>query len=278
MAFVKFFTVCDDEYRHILTERRQKAFDVNAYPSVVTVDGVPYYDSLNGSAKMYCDAIREGKNVTKPTIPAGVFELELNRAYNEGYLGAVIVCPHSSWTDFKHQATIAVKRFKRKTKIDELGFKIKIFDSKQLGAGVSYLTYFFAENYHELYHSTTDFFSFMEYFKSNPIVYVLEDGPCEFDSSSGIKGFSLKKNSLNKFDISHYPDSVIFDKFANMVTADARKYSRNLVFSIGSECEFAGNVIGRIERDLEKSSLCTIQYGVSTASVIGNKALCINLV
>ena len=278
MALIKFITVYDDEYRHILTERRQKAFDVNAYPPVVTVDGVPYYDSFNGSAKMYCDAVREGKNVTKPTIPAGVFELELNRAYNEGYYGAVIVCPHSSWTDFKHQATIAVKRFRRKTRIDELGFKIKIFDSKQLGAGVSYLTYFFAENYRNAYHSTTDFFSFMDFFKSNPIVYVLEDGPCEFDSSLGIKGFSLKKNSLNKFDISQYPDSVIYDKFADMVVADARKNSRDLIISVGSECKFAGNVIGRIERDLDKVSLCTVQYGVSTASVIGNKALCINLV
>ena len=38
MALIKFLTVYDDEYRHILTERRQKAFDVNAYPAVVTVD------------------------------------------------------------------------------------------------------------------------------------------------------------------------------------------------------------------------------------------------
>lgn len=278
MAFIKFFTVYDDEYRHILRKKKQKAFTVNAYPSVFFIDGVPFYESLNTSAKMYCDSLKEGKNVTLPTIPADLIEAELKRAYDEGFYGVVIVCPNSLWTDHKHQAELAVKRFFRKTKIDELGFKVKVFDSKQIGAAVSYLTYFFADTHLHLYHSTSEFFSFMEFFKNKPMLYILEEGSCKINSANGLNAFSYKNNRLKNQEISKYPDSVIFDKFAELVVKDAKESSRELVISLGSECTFAGNVIGRIERDLGKSSLCTVQYGVLTASVIGNKAVCISLV
>lgn len=278
MSFVKFFTVFDDEYRHILLKKKQKSYVVNAYPSVFFVDGVPYYETISAMAKFYCDSLDSGKKITKPTVPAAVFEAELKRAYDEGYMGVVIVCPNSLWTDHKHQAQLAVKRFFRKNEIDELGFKVKIIDSKQIGAAVPYLTYFFADTYFHLYQSTTDFYSFMEYFKNKPMFYVLEDGPCQFDSSSGISAFSYKSNRLKNMEISHYNDSVIYDKFAEAVVKDAIAFSRDLVISLGSDCKFGGNVIGRIERDLGKTSLCTIQYGAVTASVIGNKAICISLV
>lgn len=278
MGLIKFFTIFDDEYRNILRDRKQRVYDVNGYPSVFFINDKPYYESLNGNAKMYCDALAQGFEVKKPVIPAAVFEAELVRAYNEGFLGAAIVCPHAYWTDHKHQAEIAVKRFRRKTEIDELGFNIKIYDSKQLGAAVPYLTYFFSEQYRGLYQSTSELFSFMEFFKLQPMMYVIEEGPCEIDSNRSINAFSIIKNRVKKFEISTYPDSVIFDKFAEIVINEAKKYSRDVVISVGSECVFAGNVIGRVIKGLGKPSLCTVQYGVTTASVLGNKAVCISLV
>ncbi len=278
MGLVKFFTVFDDEYRNILREKKQRVYDVNGYPSMFFIEGKPYYESVNANAKMYCDVILQGREVTKPVIPASVFEAELVRAYNEGFYGAVIICPHSLWTDHKHQAEIAVKRFRRKTNIDELGFKIKIYDTKHLGAAVPYFSYFFSEQYRSFYQSTSDLFCFMDYFKADPMMYVIEEGPCEITPVEGINTFSVKKNKVNQFEFSTYPESVIFDKFTDNVIKDAKRFSRDIVVSVGSDCTFAGNVIGRVIKGLGKPSLCTVQYGVTTASVLGNKAVCISLV
>lgn len=278
MAYIKFLTVFDDEGRHILREKKQKCLDIAAYPSVFSINDRPYYEMITADAKAYVEAVESGENVTAPYIPADVFEQELVRAYNEGFFGAVIVCPHSYWTDYKHQAEIAVKRFKRKVEIDELGFRIKIFDCKQIGAGVAFMTIFFAETFQTYYHSTSDFFAYMDYFKDNPIMYILAQGQTAFGGEDGLNAFIVRKNRCRRLDLSCFPDSVIYDKFAEAVCKDLYKYSRDMVVSLGSDCSFGGNVLGRIERDSAKIPLCTVQYGIPTASVVGNKAVCISIV
>lgn len=278
MAFIKFMTVYDDEGKHIIIKKKQKILDIAAYPSVFFVDDRPYYEMITADAKAYVAAVESGESVTVPYIPADVFEQELIRAYKEGFYGVIIVCPHSYWTDYKHQAEIAVKRFKRKIDIDDLGFRIKVFDSKQIGAGVAYMTIFFSEMFQTYYHSTDEFFAFMDYFKENPIMYILVQGKTVFGGGDGLNAFVIRKNRFKDLEISCFPDSVIYDKFSEAVSNDLFKYSRDMVVSLGADCSFAGNVLGRIERESKKIPVCTVQYGIPTASVVGNKAICISIV
>ena len=137
---------------------------------------------------------------------------------------------------------------------------------------------FFAETYLDSRHSVDTLFSLMDYFAEVPLMYVLSQGPCVLGGGEGLNAFLVRKDRVKNLKISDYPDPVIFDKFSDAVCADLKKYARNAVVSLGCDCTFAGNVLGRIEQTSGKNPLCTVQYGVCTAGLLGTNAMCISLI
>lgn len=273
MAFLKFITICDDELLPNSVAVLKK-YDITALPSIYFCDNTPYIDTVNSDSEMFFNFQKTDKITSFPTVPADVFEHEINQAYNIGYFGVLIVLPHNKWTDYKHQAEIAKKRFMRKNKIDEQGFQIHFYDSKTFAGGTISLTIDFARRYHDYHLSVDNFLSMLKHNKLDKITYILSKDENIFDSEKGLKGYIIRNNNLFRMNISQYSDSVIFDLFAKEFVNNTKNLKYNV--SIGYNCDFGGNVLGRIESMTGLLPAATSKYGISTTQILGNSSICIN--
>ncbi len=273
MSFLKFMTICDDELlpesRHIL-----KKYDISAYPSVYFCGDTPYIDTINTNSEFFYNDLKSGNVTSLPTVPADIFEYEFQQAYNYGYLGVIVVLPHNKWTNFKHQAEIAKKRFFRKIDIDEQGFKIKLYDSKTFSAGTVSQAVKFASLYQDSHFSAFDFADAIKHKIQTKTTYILAKDENVFDSDKGLKAYIIKNNNISRMNISQYPDSVIFDLFAKDFVDNLKNCKYNA--SLGYACDFAGNVLGRIEKLSESVPTSTVKYGIPTTQILGNSAVCLN--
>ncbi len=275
MAFLKFMTICDDEQ---LPQNRQllKQFDISAFPSIYFCNNTSYIDTVNSNSEKFYNDLQSGKVTVMPTVPADLFEYEFQQAYDNGYFGLIIVFPHNRWTDFKHQAEIAKKRFFRKTEIDEQGFMIKFYDSKTFAGGTFLQTLELAKLYQNSHLSAFDFYNFIKSQKQNKFTYVLSKDENFFDSDKGLKGYIIKNNNIVRMNISQYSDSVIFDLFAKHFVDNFEKSKYNISF--GYDCDFSGNILGRIEKLSGVIPDSISQYGVSATHVLGKSSVCLSFV
>ena len=275
MAFLKFMTICDDD---LLPKSRDmlKKYDISAYPSVYFCGKTLFIDTVNTNSEIFYNDLKSGKITVMPSVPADVFEYEFQQAYDNGYFGVIVVLPHNKWTDFKHQAEIAKKRFLRKEIIDDQGFMIKFIDSKTFSGGTLSLVHDLALINKASHLSATDFYNLIKSEKLDKYTYILTRDENIFDSEKGLKWFIIKNNNIRRVDISHYSDSVIFDLFASDFVKNVNNCRYNI--SVGGNCDFAANVIGRIAKLSCRSSSSIIRYGVPTTHLLGNSALCINFV
>ncbi|MBR5233561.1 MAG: DegV family protein [Clostridia bacterium] len=275
MSLIKFMTICDDE---LLLQNRLllKKYDISAYPSVYFCEKKPYIDTINTNSELFYKDFKTGKVTSLPTIPADFFEYEFQNAYNSGYFGVFIIFPHNRWTDFKHQAEIAKKRFLRKIEIDEEGFIIKFYDSKTFAGGTVSQTLEFAKLYQNAHFSVKDFYDLIRSEKQDKYTYILSKNENMFDADTGLKGYIIKNNKITRMDISQHSDSVIYDLFAE----DFVKHSNGCRYdvSVGYNCDFAGNILGRISKLSGLSPSSAIKYGVPTTRILGNSALCLSFV
>ena len=276
MAIIKFMTICDDV---ISPDNREflKRCDISVYPSMYFCRNNPFIDTVNTDSETFYNDFKAGKVTVMPTVPADVFEYEFRQAYNLGYLGVIAVFPHNKWTDFKHQAEIAKKRFLRKEKIDELGFVIKFIDSKTFAGGTSALVYNLALFNKDSHLCVDDFYNIIKSEKYDKFTYILSRDENVFDSDKGLKGYIIKNDKVTRMNISHYSESVIFDLFTSSFLKNSKDCKYNI--SLGYNCDFAGNIIGRIIKSKNESvPERIIKYGVPTTCLLGNAAICINFV
>ncbi len=279
MALLKFMTVYDDDQGQMLKRHKLYAYDLSAYPTVYFAMGKPYYDNVNSNCIMYTKFKEKGQlDDFMPTIPYGVFEEEFRRAYKNGYIGVVVICPHSKWTKYHSNAKIAAKRFYKSVKIDEMGFRIEIIDTKTFAAGTMYTAMAYANWYGTFRQSTQSFLDYVKQNISYYSTYILAYGPTCFAKTSGFSAFRLHRDEFECLDIVKYPDTVMFDKFAESIVAEIKRTDRRYVISMGNSCTFAGNILGRIEMESGLVPECAIQYAVASTSIFGSNAICISLV
>ncbi len=279
MSLLKFMTVYDDDYGQILDRKKLYSYDLSAYPTVYFANKRPYYDGINSNSLMYSKFLEKGKiNDVKPGIPSGVFEEEFKRAYNNGYIGVVVICPHAKWTDYYRNAEKAAKRFYRTVAVDEMGFRIKIINSKSFAAGTMLLALTMANWYSSFHQPIDTFFSFLDYNIEYNRTYILAKGATIFGATQGYSAYRIVNNSIVRLNIEKYPESIMYDKFAQIICDEMAAMKRDYVVSMGNSCDFAGNIIGRIEQISQKTPRCAIQYGVASTAIMGNNAICVSVV
>lgn len=277
MGLIKFITVFDDEKQMIFSETVLKRYNISAYPPVFFSEGKAYYDGLNSNADDFL-CLKKTKGVTPPQIPSKVFQSAFLQAYIEGYFKVVVICPHNKWFPYYKDAIIALNRLKHRKTIDFSTFSISVIDSKTFSAGVLLYTLSIARQY-EIYHLPSDMV--VDYCKTNAtrnkaaVLLKGDNAFCEsYNDFSAFRSFGYK---FEKIYLSASHDNIKFEMFADVVCADIKKGSGRYAVSVGADCDFAGYVLGRIEKQSGIMPVCVMQYGVASADILGNSAICVNV-
>ncbi|MBR3867875.1 MAG: DegV family protein [Clostridia bacterium] len=276
MGLIKFITVFDDEKQMVFSETILKRYNISAYPSVFFSDNKPYYDGLNADSSVFSD-MKKHHTVVGPDIPSEIFQREYVKSYNEGYFAVVVICPHSKWFPYYDAAVTAANRLRRSVKYDFSTFRISVIDSKSFAAGVMLHALSMAHD-HEVNHFSSELV--VEFGRKNAIkndTYILTQTPNAFcDSVGKLIAFRSFGCQFKKFDMISTLDSVKFDLFADTVCRQLKKTNSNYAVSIGINCEFAGNVIGRIIKRSGVNPICVMQYGIPSTNVLGDSSICVN--
>ena len=277
MGLIKFITVFDDENQLVLSETVLKRYNISAYPVVYFSDGKAYYDGLNSDSETFF-RLKKIKGVTCPRIPAKVFQSAFLNAYNDGYFKVIVVCPHSKYFPYYKDAVAAATKFRHRKTLDFTTFDISVIDSKTFAAGVHLFTLEIARQY-EIYHMHSD--ALVDYCRSNAIrnksIILLRGGNiinCRNNELTAFKSFGYKFEELNLSD-SH--DNVRLDIFADLVCSEIKKGSGRYSVAVGSDCDFAGYVLGQIEKNSGIVPVCVMKYGIVSTDVLGNSAFCVSL-
>lgn len=277
MGLIKFITVFDDEKQMVFSESILKRYNISAYPSVFFCDNKAYYDGLNTDSSAFSDMINK-YTVIGPNIPAKVFQQSYIQAYDEGYFAVVVVCPHSKWFPYYDEAVFAANKLKRSKKYDFSTFKICVIDSKSFAAGVM-LHALSMSSEHANNHCASSLV--MDYGRKKAEkndTYILSKAPIAFcDSSDELVAYRSFGYKFTKLDISQSHDFIKFDSFSDIICKQIKKNNFRYAVSIGSNCKFAGNIIGRIKRKSGVKPICVIQYAVPSTKVFGDSSICINL-
>lgn len=277
MGLIKFITVFDDEKQMLMSEMVLKRYNISAYPSVFFCDNKPYYDGFNVDSELYSE-LKKQNNVTRPKIPLKIFQREFIKSYQEGYFAVVVICPHRKYFPYYDEAVAAANRIKRSKKYDFRMFRMCVIDSKSFGAGVMLHTLQMAHDY-ELDHNPSGLV--IEYGQRNAKknkTYIFSQTPNVFSSKSCCpSSFEVSAYQVKPIDIGDVSESFSYDMFADKICQLLKKSKGNYVVSVGSKCDFAGNIIGRIIKKSGIKPSCVMQYAVATSAVLGNEALCINL-
>lgn len=278
MGLIKFITVYDDEKQMLFSDSILKRYNISAYPAIYNFNDRPYFDGINTDSEIYLN-MRNSGDVIGPNVPAAIFQNAYKNAYDSGYFAVVVVCPHGKLFPYYKEAVLAANRFKRSKKIDLDTFRISVIDSKSFAAGVMIHAISIAYQ-HTVNHCPTGIT--IDYGRKNVLknkTYILSKSANLLDSCDdkleAYKSFGYKFEKIN---ISQSHDFIKCDMFANIVANELKKHDSKYVVSLGADCDFAGNIIGRIEELSKKIPICCMQYGIPTAHILGNGTICINIV
>lgn len=274
---IKFITVFDDENQMILSETVLKRYNISAYPVVFFSEGKAYYDGLNSDSDAFL-RLKMTNGVTQPQIPAKVFQSAFLNAYNEGYFKVIVVCPHSKYFPYYKDAVTAANKFRHRKALDFSTFDISVIDSKTFAAGVHLFTLEIARQY-ELYHMHSD--SLVDYCRNNAIknksMVLLRGGNITGCGSNDLTAFKSFGYKFEKLKLSDSHDNVRLDNFADLVCSAIKKGIGRYCVSVGSDCDFAGYVLGQIEKNSGIVPVCVMKYGIVSADLLGNSAFCVSL-
>lgn len=276
---MKFITVFDDEKQKLLYNDILKRYDISAYPSVYFADGKPYIDYLNSDSVLYYKHRADCDNISGPEIPVKVFRQAIKFAYDDGYSVLLIVCPSKKYCpSYYKNATTAAKNFYRNKNVDLTTFSIKVIDSKAIAAGHMYFALQLARLYNNLHCPSHVVIADSKNIISKALF--LSASAEKFGFKNGeLSAFRLYGNRLLRdINISDSSDYVRYDIFANVCAGYIKKAKGKYIVSVGANCTFSANIIGRIEKQLGYPPIATIQYGIVSSEVLGLETLCVNIV
>lgn len=281
MSYIKFLSICDDEFGTILPEKIRLRYDISLLPTCYA-NGVnqPFYDRVNSSGTQFAGLLSAGSACTAPDIKPSLFSYMYNLCNRNGYDALYVICPHAKWYPYYDSACKAVHSFKRtKDYPGEDVFKISVVDTKSFAAGALYHAYRIAREFKLTFcdFSTMDYWnpSFQKMYKT--LILTNSVSVPIHRQGSSLSAYTVSGNLLRQLDISDSVDGVKYDLFAQVAEKAIRKSQGRYVVSFGSDCRFVGNVLGRIETLCGYTPVASAQYGIASTAVLGADAFCVHL-
>lgn len=279
MSLIKFITVFDDEKQKLLYNDILSRYNISLYPPLYCSKDKHYIDYINADSALYKKHSGEDNEIIGPHIPVKVFQQAIKFAYDDGYTVVLIVCPSRKFfPHYYRNAQNAAKNFCRNKDVDLTTFRIKVIDSKAIGAGHLYLTLQLARLHNNDHCPSGIVIDDSKNFISKTLIL-----------SSSAEQFGFRKSELAAFrvfdgrlltdlNVTESTDYVKFDMFAKACAKYIKNSKSKYLISVGADCTFAGNVIGRIEKLLNFPPIATIQYGINTTSILGTESFCLHIV
>lgn len=281
MSYIKFLTVCDDEFGTLLTAKIRLQYEISLLPSRYIISGSgSCFDIVNTNGREYAEQMAAGEILRSPDIEPSLFSYFYALCNANGYDALYVLCPHSKWYPYYDSARRALQAFRR-TKAypgDEV-YSVRIVDTGSFSFGTLYHTYRLARenklSYCDL--GTMDFWNGS--FQQNARTLIFSDSEnVSFPRRGSLFGaYDVSGHVVKSLDISESVDEVQFDRFAEAASKAIRKADGKYLVSFGSGFSYAGNILGRIESLSGYTPIACGQYGVATAAVLGTGALCIHL-
>lgn len=278
MERIKFLTVFDDAFALVLNENALKLYDISLIPACYSCDNKFYFDAVNSDAESFAGHRRSGLPFEPPQISpeAIVFLLKINnmRAYDTVF----ILCPNSAWYPYYQNVKAAVDRYVRcKDFPGKDVYTIHVVDTKNFASGVLLDTLRLSMEYMDTRCSSRLLeYRCKNFLKSNRTC-ILTKSETAFCQKDELCAHLFQGDHIQKLDISESADEVRYDRFSEVICRMLKKNGGKYAVSVGYACEFAGNIIGRIERRMGFSPICTSQYAIPSTAVLGENTMAVHL-
>lgn len=277
MGLVRFMTVYDDELGGVLIPEHCKLFDISSPLTFFTADNLSYLDNFNVSSREFDSMKKEIADISVPNIPSRVFQYCFSRLRDCGYLASFTVCPHAKWLPYYTEALLASQRIQRTAvRNDDEFFHAHVINSKAFGIGSVLLANTLARDFYHNRNSTPVLIDYARRYASSSVTLILTKNDTIFGHASEYKAYRVKDTRVFPIDIGKSIDTVRFNNFAEYVCKSINKQDGRYAVSFGCNCDFAGNIIGRIEKISKHMPLVCTQYGIATAQVFGTETICIH--
>ncbi len=276
MSLIKFITVYDDESQSLMYEDIMKTYNISSYPPAYYFNNKTSVDGINTDSTQFMKQKSEIECIRGPIIPADVFKIAINNAYNQGYALALIVCPNKKWYPYYYDAVKAANRYRRSIKKDFRTFSVSVIDSRAFAAGSLYYTLQLARLHINHHCPTGIILEDAKNLLSKTIVLTSSGERFGFKNGNLVAFRVIGKRLYKYMDISESSDYVKFNNFAKICERYVRLSGSKYIISFGAGCYFSGNVIGRIEKLIGYPPVAISQYGVASADVLGTETICIH--
>lgn len=277
MALIKFITIYDDESLTLITKEMVERYNISLWPAAYDDDTRTYIDYIHTNSVKYFKHKQSCDAVTEPELSYKLFQLALENAYNDGFSLAMIICPNRKWYPYYKEAVRAAENFRRSIKKDFTTFRIRVIDTQAFAAGSLYHTIRLARLHVNDHCPTGIIEEDAKCFKSK--MFCLTESGEKFGFRNGrLSAFRVFGKRFYNVDASESVDFVVFENFAKAVAKFIRLSGKKYIVSVGADCTFAANVLGRIEAIVGSAPIAIVQYGVASAAVFGLRSICIHII
>lgn len=278
MALIKFITIYDDESRSLINEEIRKRYDITIWPTAYDDDVRTYIDDIHTNSVEYFRHINMLPEVTEPGIHHKIFQLALQYAYEDGYSLAMIVCPNKKWYPYYKEAIKAVNNVKRSVTKDFTTFRMRVIDTKSFAAGSLYHVMRLARMHINDHCPTGIVEEDAKSFTAKTLVLTKSGAKFGFTNGKLACFRVFDRRFYTDLKVSDSSDYVIYDDFAKAAAKYIKNSNAKYIISFGAHCDFAPNVIGRIENLLGFAPIAISQYSIPSAAVLGLDSLCIHII
>lgn len=270
--------VYDDEFGGVLSPDHCRLFDISAPYTFLKSEGYSYLDNFNISSRDFDKMIKSNNIITEPVVPSQVFQYSYEKIRDWGYLCSFTVCPHGKFLPYYKEAVAASKRIQRTAiRHDDEFFHAHVVNSKAFGVGSLLLANTLARDFYHHRNSTPILLDYSKRYANSSVTLILTKDNTIFGNGDDLRAYKVRNTRFYEIDISKSVESVRLDRFAEYVEKSIKKYDGRYAVSFGCNCDFAGNILGRIEKRTRHIGLVCTQYGIVTARALGTNTLCIHI-
>ena len=275
MSLVRFLVFQDDDNKLVLTSERLQKYDITLIPCSYYYGNRLYVSGVNSNVKYYSFLLKNNCDV-KPDISADLIRYLYESSKKSGYMTVFVLCPHSKFADCYKTAMLAKKKFMRNEKSEDR-LNIKVIDTKSLGIDFSLASLQMICSYYNYSNSVFMAEQAIKARRESAKTYILSYSDIPFSGNkSTLSAYVITGSRIKSLNITQSVESVQFDRFADIIIAAFDKTHKYAV-SYGSDCNFVGNILGRIEAKLKFCPITIAIYGILTTNILGPASLCIHV-
>lgn len=278
MGNIKYLTVFDDEYNVILNRTRMSKRKLAYLPAYYRIGEHSHLDGISATGRDFINFLKSDSVIEDFGISSSVFQYVYEQISLRGYKSLFIVLPHTKWYDYSKSAILARKNMYRNAvnNNEKDLMSVYVFNSKGLGIAPILLADKLATMYAECAMPLDLLNLYAEKYAESSSTYILTRGINVFNNTEDLKAFRITSTRVFPVEL-HGDDDTKIESFAKRVSAEIKKREGRFAVSYGPDCNFAGDVTGKLHYCHSLHPVVDAQYAAPSLKILGSKSLCIHL-